>query len=157
MIAEEHLETVYGEISNFVTSALSYLIQDTQVRNEVAEIIQSSLQQRKQGAHDELQELDRDERQHQPITYNHYFTDNVQKSRQNSIHKQLRTAIQDARDNEWNGKIHISNNTVDAERLIGSLQRRIIIDMDEQACSEALAGLQAYYKVSSVSRFQRQC
>ncbi len=48
---------------------------------------------------------------------------------------------------DWNGKLHVSNNVVDAEKLVASLQKRIIVDMDAQACAEALAGLLAYYKV----------
>jgi hypothetical protein len=48
---------------------------------------------------------------------------------------------------DWNGKLHISNSTVDAEKLLASLQKRIFVDQDAQACTEALAGLSAYYKV----------
>jgi len=49
---------------------------------------------------------------------------------------------------DWNGKLHISNNTVDADKLLASLQKRIILDMDVQACTEALAGPWAYYRAS---------
>ena len=49
---------------------------------------------------------------------------------------------------DWNGKLHISNNAVDADKLLASLQKRIIVDMDVQACTEALAGLSAYYRAS---------
>lgn len=31
--------------------------------------------------------------------------------------------------------------------LVGALRNEFIVDMDEQACSEAMAGLDAYYKV----------
>ena len=48
---------------------------------------------------------------------------------------------------DWNGKLHGSNNAVDAEKLLASLQKRIIVNMDEQACTEVLAALLAYYKV----------
>jgi hypothetical protein len=34
------------------------------------------------------------------------------------------------------------------KRLVTALQKRVIVDMDEQACSEVRAGLDAYYKVS---------
>jgi hypothetical protein len=44
--------------------------------------------------------------------------------------------------------MHISNNGIDVKRLVGALQKRVIVDMDEQACSEVRAGLDAYYKVS---------
>jgi hypothetical protein len=51
-------------------------------------------------------------------------------------------------DHKWNGKLHISNNAVDGQKLLAALQRRINVDMNLQACEEALAGLNAYYKVT---------
>lgn len=56
--------------------------------------------------------------------------------------------MREATDHEWNGKLHISNSAVDGQKLLAALQRRINVDMDLQACEEALAGLNAYYKVS---------
>ena len=55
--------------------------------------------------------------------------------------------MNEASDKDWNGRFHISNNSVDAEKLVASLQRPIIVDMDAQACTEALVWLSAYYKV----------
>ena len=43
---------------------------------------------------------------------------------------------------------HVSNNNFDAAELLSALQSRIIVDMDEQACVEALSGLRADYKVT---------
>ena len=39
---------------------------------------------------------------------------------------------------------------MDAEKLLALLQSRITVDIDKQACSEALAGLNAYYKVDYI-------
>jgi hypothetical protein len=124
------------------------LIQDEHVLDEVTEMTNTSLLESKQAANEELERLYQDEKLQQPITYNHYYTDNVQKSRQDTTRKLLRTAMDDARIHDWNGKFHFSNTGMDEEKLLSSLQKRVIVDMDEQACSEALAGLQAYYKVS---------
>ena len=49
---------------------------------------------------------------------------------------------------DWNGKLYIGNNAAGAEKLLASLQKRIIVDMDGQAYTEALAGLSAYYRAS---------
>jgi hypothetical protein len=72
----------------------------------------------------------------------------------------------------WSGKLHVSNNNFDAAKLLSSLQSRIVVDMDAQACAEALSGLNAYYKVrliapcqcgieltisGSIEDFRRQC
>jgi len=57
--------------------------------------------------------------------------------------------MDEARREDWNGRFHISNTQVDAEKLLTSLQSRIIINLDSQACAEALAGHDAYYKVNA--------
>ncbi|MCJ1391566.1 hypothetical protein MMC18_004430 [Xylographa bjoerkii] len=146
-IAENHLTTIYDEIAEFVVSALSHITKDEGVQTELSDIILVSLQKNRQAAEAELRKLCEDEEQ-QPITYNHYYTDNVQKARQDSTRKLIRKAMNDATAQDWNGKLHVSNNTVDAEKLLASLQSRIVVNMDGQACAEALAGLQAYYKVA---------
>jgi len=132
----------------FVKSALSHVVQNEQVLYELLEIANTSLQRSKQNAEEELKKLCHDEKQH-PITYNHYYTDNVQKSRQDTTRQMIRTAMDEARREDWNGRFHISNTQVDAEKLLSSLQCRITINMDSQACAEALAGLDAYYKVNA--------
>ena len=98
----------------------------------------------------ELEVLIEDERQ-QPITFNHYYTDNVQKARQSDSQDLISTVIQDAANNDYGGALHTSNNGIDMQRLIKALQRRVIVDIDKQACAEARAGLDAYYKVSQLT------
>lgn len=128
-------------------ATLLYLIPDERVLSEIMEIAGHALSQSRACATRELQKLLDDEKSQQPITYNHYYTDNVQNSRQDTTRRQLRRALDQARIHDWNGKLHFSNNSDDAEKLLTSLQKRIIVDMDEQACNEALIGLRAYYKV----------
>ncbi|KAK0932876.1 hypothetical protein LTR29_015546 [Friedmanniomyces endolithicus] len=94
----------------------------------------------------ELEVLIEDER-HQPITYNHYYTDNVQKARQSDSQDLIKTIMRNAAEDDYGGALHVSNNSIDMQRLIKARQMRVIVDMDEQACAEARAGLNAYYKV----------
>lgn len=60
--------------------------------------------------------------------------------------------MEEATDHEWNGKPHISNNAVDRQKLLAALQRRVNVDMDLQACKEALTGFDTYYKMSHRTR-----
>lgn len=125
------------------------MVKEDQVLIELEEITGISLDKRKQAAERELESLWQDERQ-QPITYNHYYTDNVQNARHVSIRNSLQKATDEAtKVNGWGKKYQLSNEFVEPEKLLACLQKRIIIDMDEQACVEALAGLSAYYKASS--------
>ena len=148
IIAENHLTNIYDEIENSVKAALEHIIKESHIQSELWEITKLSLQRSKHAAEDELSKVCEDEKQ-QPITYSHYYTNNVQNSRQDAARKLIKKAMNEASAHDWNGKLHISNNAVDAEKLLASLQKRITIDMDAQACTEALAGLSAYYKVSS--------
>ena len=145
-LAANHLDDIYDNLVEFVVLAAQHVITDELVRTDILENIQLALRDRKKEAAIELDRLCDDERQ-QPITYNHYYTDNVQKSRHDASRNLIKTAMKEASVQEYNGKMHISNNTVDAEKLLGALQRRVVVDMDEQACAEAMAGLYAYYKV----------
>jgi polysaccharide deacetylase 2 family uncharacterized protein YibQ len=94
----------------------------------------------------ELKKIIADEKL-QPITYNHYYTDNIQKARQESLKKSIHQAMRGVINDDFNGKLHVSNTLSDMDKLLASLQRRVIVNMDDQACAEALAGLNSYYKV----------
>lgn len=83
-----------------------------------------------------------------PITYNHYFTDNLQKLRQ----KRRRDHISQKLDNFFganmeDGRTFIENRSFDVKSLLNSLTESPLSDMDRFACSEAIDGMMAYYKV----------
>lgn len=145
-MAEAHIENIHVAVGDFMRAALEHVIKEESVRWEISQLIFKSLGLDAKAGRNELDRLLEDEKQ-QPITYNHYYTDNIQKSRQDFLRNSIEKAMREATDHEWNGKLHISNNTVDGQKLLASLQRRINVDMDLQACEEALAGLNAYYKV----------
>lgn len=84
----------------------------------------------------------------QPITYNHYYTDNIQKARNDQSKNRIQQSMHSAIKSDWNGKFHMSNSADNIEKLVISLQRQVVVDMTEQACSEAQNDLNAYYKVS---------
>lgn len=149
-LAHDHVDAVNGEIKHFVRSGLEHIIKDERVRLEISESTFTKLQANLQTAKGELRRLCRDE-QLQPITYNHYYTDNIQNARQGDLKRMIGKAMNDSAAQDWNGKLHVSNNNFDAAKLLASLQSRIVVDMDAQACTEALSGLYAYYKVSSSS------
>ncbi|KAL1305821.1 hypothetical protein AAFC00_003983 [Neodothiora populina] len=155
-IAGAHLDRTHEIIVRFTQAALRHVIKEELVREEVAQIIFSSLNEKLRIARQELDKLHEDERQ-QPITYNHYYTDNIQKSRQASLKAAIEKAMKETTETDWNGKLHVSNNTVDGQKLLASLQHRINVDMDVQACEEALAGLDAYYKVALKTYVDNVC
>jgi GTPase SAR1 family protein len=84
-----------------------------------------------------------------PITYNHYFTDNIQKAkaqhRENSLASKLWSFFGK---NIEDKDTHVSPRPFDLQNLLEALSHETEADMDRYACSEAIDCMEAYYKVS---------
>ncbi|XWX00434.1 hypothetical protein V2A60_008454 [Cordyceps javanica] len=146
-LAKEHIRDVLHEALKWVENAVQTLITEERLQAEIRQLLTNSLNKSKQLALEELDNLIRDERG-SPMTYNHYYTDNVQKARLDSQKAAVRSAIDRVTREDHHGKLHISNQTGDIENFINAIQSRIIVDMDESACHEAFTQLEAYYKVA---------
>lgn len=134
-------------MGEWVRCATGTLIQDEKLRENLTTILQEWLENTEKLANEELAKLLGDERRN-PLTYNHYYTDNVQKSRLDTQRAAFRHAVGLVATHDWNGKLHISNSHSDIEKFVSAIGLRITVDMDEQACNEAITELNAYYKVS---------
>ncbi|KFY92768.1 hypothetical protein V500_04035 [Pseudogymnoascus sp. VKM F-4518 (FW-2643)] len=130
MIANDHLTSVLATTANFVDMVLNWIIEEEDVKS-------------------------RDEKR-QPITYNHYYTDNIQNARHDAMKGNIQKAMQSV-EHDQNGKLHACKTAMDSLKLIVSLQNKVIVNMDDQACSEALAGLNAYYKVTMKTFVDNVC
>lgn len=86
-----------------------------------------------------------------PTTYNHYFTDNLQKLRWKR-HREILSKKLD----QFSG-INIdkgrTRSDFNIESLLNSLMESSMLDIDRYACSEAINGMMAYYKVRLSFRF----
>ncbi|KAI3399279.1 hypothetical protein diail_7233 [Diaporthe ilicicola] len=146
-IAAAHVRDVLEIVAQWIHRATETVIQEERLRGEVSTILQDWLEQIQGLAMGELAKLLEDERRG-PLTYNHYYTDNVQKSRLDAQRAAIRHAIDLVTTHDWNGKLHISNIHNDIEKFVSAINSRITVDMDEQACNEAVTELNAYYKVA---------
>lgn len=146
-IAENHVDNVFSAVSKWVGKAADRLLHEEKIRREISELLQDWMQRAREQASDELSKLIQDEKR-SPLTYNHYYTDNVQKARLNFQRMVIKDVVAEVTEEEWHGKLHISNRPVEIENFVSALQSRITVNMDEQACNEALTELHAYYKVA---------
>ncbi|KAL2216756.1 dynamin GTPase [Thermoascus aurantiacus ATCC 26904] len=80
-----------------------------------------------------------------PITYNHYYTETLQKIRQERQEKELEMKIHDFL-RTTDPVCTLNSHTIPA--LAKSLSTHSEKDMDSFACSELLDSMQAYYKVA---------
>ena len=145
-IAELHIETVYHHIWAFVEKAIQHLDIEDYVLTEIQDRMEVKLEESKALADTELAKLVAEEKE-QPITYNHYFTDNVQKARRKEVKDIMERTMEKVNANQAGFGTASSFATMTPESLIASLHGNIIVDMDERACSEAIVDLEAYYKV----------
>ncbi|KAH7317218.1 dynamin family protein [Rhexocercosporidium sp. MPI-PUGE-AT-0058] len=142
-IANQHIAKVFRIISNFVERALMGVILEDDMRQEILFIATSKLEEARKLGHDELQKLLTDEKR-QPITYNHYYTDNIQNAREDSLKGEIRKAIWGAAEDDFKGKLHVSNTSMDADRLLPSLEKSV-------------GGLKAYCKVAMKTFVDNVC
>lgn len=122
------------------------MIRDIKVRQNIQSCVEKSLQENIKRAIVELNVLLEDEAR-QPITYNHYYTDNVQKARNEQSKRQIRDSMQNTLHTDQHGRHYVSNSPASIEKLVTVFQERVVVDMTDQACSEAQNDLSAYYKV----------
>ena len=128
-------------------SVSAFVIKDTNARENICRHIFATLDENTKCAFNELSKLLNDEAGC-PITYNHYYTDNVQKARNNRSKQDLGTSLNNTINEDWNGRFHVNNSSDEISRLVASLQNHgVIVDMEERACHEAQIDLDAYYKV----------
>ncbi|KAK1808515.1 hypothetical protein LTR12_017127 [Friedmanniomyces endolithicus] len=148
-IATDHVEHVHDSIITFVKKAITHLRVEDHVLAEIQEGIDVTLQESKLMAEKELMTLWADEQQH-PITCNHYYVDNIQESRLNYTQKAIEQALEKVNvDPDGFAPPAIGN--MSADMLITAVRQNVIVNMDEQACSEALEALHAYYKARPLS------
>lgn len=117
IIVGKHVEAFFNAIEDFLTAAFDHITQEAQVKAQLWDRSKLSLAKYRQAAEEELSRLCEDEKQ-QPIIYNHYYSDNVQKARQDSTRNLIKKTMNEASAEDWNGRLRISNNSVDAEKLI---------------------------------------
>ncbi|EQB51852.1 hypothetical protein CGLO_08572 [Colletotrichum gloeosporioides Cg-14] len=146
-IAERHVSTVFDRVSKWVHRAINRLFHEEHLRRDIDAICQRKLEDSREKAFEELNKIIADEERH-PITYNHYYTDNIQQARSDSQKSAFQSALTSTLNNGWSGKMNSIAETSQMEKFLDCLQPKICVDMDEQACEEALAGLNAYYKVA---------
>lgn len=149
-IAENHIQRVSASCRQFLESLIPHISNDNQqVTSAIFRYcLNKSMGDRIAAAKKELGELMQDLLGH-PITYNHYYTDNIQKSQKSDLKKGFESlASNDPTlasfyknpNQQHNIKFAQITNLVDA-------QIDVEADMETYACEDLLRRMQSYYKV----------
>jgi hypothetical protein len=84
-----------------------------------------------------------------PMTYNHYFTETIQKARNEQFQKSMSQRFRSAFGSPNTFSVHNNLSNVSLERLVSTMAPSNIADMELYAASELAYCMEAYYKVIS--------
>jgi hypothetical protein len=112
---------------------------EDRLHDGVKQILVSTLKENLDAAKEELEKICEDEKL-QPITYNHYFTNSIQKNRLQDLRKDIEKGFDD--------NLKLKSYESSKHELNDILNDSLVeVDMRKQACKEAKSALNAYYKV----------
>lgn len=144
-LAREHLQNTELLVRTFLEVTLSQLADANTSEAILREVVKPSIDEKLRKAGEKLDEvLDQHQRGH-PITYNHYFTENIQNMRRKVLENDLTARLEKHFNNPVGHKVTIGQ--IDLRTFASSLASANIADEDDYACSEILMYMEAYYKV----------
>ncbi|WDK19121.1 dynamin family protein [Colletotrichum graminicola] len=153
-ISEDHLSGFMDSVCEWVHQAASTLFSEDRLRGELAMTFQKRLKKFRTHAFEELRKILLDEERH-PIMYNHYYTDNIQEARRDYHKSALNDAIHPMA--PLKSRLDLKSSPDNYDSLVDAVQPKICVNMNHQACEEALAGLNAYYKVAMKTLIDNVC
>lgn len=152
-LAVEHLDKVHDVCSTFLDILLRDKCPKDIIARLHASLVQGALKARYENAFQELKRIIEDTRSY-PINYNHYYTDEVYKRRQERNKSSLASCIEDATTHkrlEGCTSTHTSA-SVNVNQAIAAFSQGSDPNMEDVSCEEALDCLFAIYKVSQLGR-----
>jgi len=149
-ITRRHLKKVYRKLLDFLRLALVGLAPVDVIEALFANHINQQMAARFQRANKELEGLLNDRRRH-AITYNHFYTENVQKIRDRRLKEQYEAVIEAALQQQK--KASNSGAALTKVQLMQAIATPTEASMDDYACQEALDSMLAFYKVHTYPSF----
>lgn len=134
-------------MQKFLEKLLCSIADDETTRSLFDNWIDQKVNKRFEEANKALDSLLADRKRH-PITYNHYYTETLQKIRQERQAKELEKKIQAFLRTDRDTISLLNSPSQSIHELAESLSTQSERDMDSFACSELLDSMQAYYKVN---------
>ncbi|KAK8043467.1 dynamin GTPase [Apiospora rasikravindrae] len=156
-LARSHIRSIFIALTKWVKQDVEQTIPDEKLRREVLAIYRRWHEDTETRANDELENLLADERR-PPMTYNHYYTDNVQMAQSGARVHGVTDALNNMPRKGCNGDLQSSDMETETKFVVANSHANgTIKNMDDQACSEALISLDAYYKVAMKTFVDNVC
>ncbi|OXV05778.1 hypothetical protein Egran_06454 [Elaphomyces granulatus] len=146
-ITQSHVEKVWKAAEEFISLTTAYVADPATAKALFQKVFQPALNQRMDCLKAKTAELLTPHKTSHPITYNHYFTETLQKVHSKWCEDEYTEIIQNFLEVPSLESVYLGSYK-DFRPLVTALMRRPEPDMNRFACSEALDCMEAYYKVA---------
>ncbi|RPA92075.1 dynamin family protein [Choiromyces venosus 120613-1] len=147
-ITRSHIEKVWKAAKAFLSFTATYIADAATSKALFQKIFKPALNQLLGILNAKTTELLTPHQKSHPITYNHYFTEALQKVRGERSKNEYTRIIQNFFGVVSLDLVHLASQHKDLRPLVAALVQRTEPDMNRFACSEALDCMEAYYKVA---------
>lgn len=146
-IIRSHIEKVWKAAKEFLSLTTTYIADAATSKALFQKIFEPALNQLLGTLNAKTTELLTPHQKSHPITYNHYFTEALQKVRNERSKDEYTRIIKDFFGASSLESVYLDNYK-DLRPLVAALVQRTEPDINRFACSEALDCMEAYYKVA---------
>jgi hypothetical protein len=147
-ITRKHIENVWRAAKEFLNLTTTYIADAATSKALFQKIFEPALDQLLRTLNEKSTELLTPHQKSHPITYNHYFTEALQKVRNERSKDEYTRIIKDFFGVPSLDSVYLTTQYKDLRPLVVALVQRTEPDMYRFACSEALDCMEAYYKVA---------
>ena len=148
MIATECIGKLLEDAQKAILPIVRSVLDEKSSTGLVEHVINPSLDKIEVSLRIKTDELLNPQKSGHPITYNHYFTEIVQKARNDHLHTSITEKLKRFFGDNYPSREHMENRfTFRMDALIDALGTETEASMERFACSEAISCMQAYYKV----------
>ena len=147
-IARQHLRDIWQATKGFLDLLVLHLADEQTSEALLAQIIDPLMDQKLKDMNGKLDEILDPYRNGHPITYNHYFTETIQKVKHNRREAEVEAKLRRFLDRslDLTGRDDKLKD-VRMSEVVSMLTSKTEEDMDRYACSEILDCMEAFYKV----------
>lgn len=146
-IARDHIGTVWKAAKTCMILALKHVADEATSTVLLRTIFYPALDEVLDSLHTGISELLKSHQNGHPITYNHYFTENLQKARNQRSRDACTQVVKSFFGVSTLKRPVTLDYAIDLSELVAALADFTESYMDRFACSEAMDCMQAYYKV----------
>jgi len=149
-LVEHYSEKILDATKHTLELILLHTADETTSDGLLREVIDPAMEKYAAELRRKVMEIMRPHQKGHPITYNHYFTETIQKARQEHAKKdQARQLNAFFKIKPDMGPSYVHPQSFHTGELLDALNQRTEADMDRYACSEAVDCMKAYYKVGT--------